>query len=596
MRSAFRIYDYRILLGSLTMWGVLLLLPNGFIKDYLNLEKVIETGVMTRIILSFTSFFGFLITILILTYGLLREKFRRLTLNEFLENKYSIFLISSFVCVFLINIFSAIYINSREVSHVSLNLSYYSLFLSILYFFTFLPIAFISISYTDSQSLIEKHLKKLDINQISEYRAHELTTTLDERNPFTVLMNLARFFTEKDDFHSVTVIIFSTQKRIEELIDSSRNREEIGRYLSGQKLIWEAIVHKAFQKKDYDVINNIFLANSLYHYYFSKKEIPLLFLEEIKYFIEGVAERLVQENLTENVEQVNIYFERILEFHYNHSLPPEDEIRDIVRFKNKYSKKKELPKSSSSYNIDVSLQWQNVYSDIPHIFSTILSQAIESKSLIIFERSLDSVQQLISTAYNSSLGEFQKAWVIKLLVGKLYYFQIEAIKKGLIKDSISLKAFNHFLQDTIVEEDFFYKKELLVSSSEFLLDLFKIGKLDLRNPHLNFLGGLGRHCSNNFIESETYRETLYYIIKVINHLKLMFEKSLSENSINYKELKLDIESFIQFHKEPIQRKWNFPTSDQKNEVDSKLICKLQSLLSEFKEIQESETNNRIEWE
>jgi hypothetical protein len=257
-----KIYDYWILAMTAIIWGILANLPEGFIPDFFNLKPVISSGTFGRISTAFISVFSFLVTVLVLTYGFLREKFRRLTLQEFLENKFSKGLVSFFISVFIVNLFSAIYLDSREVDHNSLNVAYFSLCMSIAYFFSFLPLALLSISNTDAQSLIAKYIEKLELKDFPEARSIDALANYNEHNPLTVLIQLSRSYIEKDDLHSMNLIIFMSQNRIERLIGNSTDRNIIGRYLTGQRLIWDAIAQKAFQKKSIQLFK-ISLSHSL---------------------------------------------------------------------------------------------------------------------------------------------------------------------------------------------------------------------------------------------------------------------------------------------------------------------------------------------
>ena len=332
MKILLKLYDWRIIVGVFIALVVLVYLPSGFIPDYLHLGKSITSGLFTRITISFISVFSFLVTVIILGYGFLREKFRRLTLREFLDNKWITLLVTFFISVFLVNIFASVYLDNQEVSHNSLNVAYFSLSLSIVYFIGFIPIALLAVASTDSPDLIGKYIDKFELRFFPKYRSHDLLITSNELNPVVVINNLSRAFSEKDDFHSINAIIFSTQGKIQELIGDSKDRVLIGQYLSGQRIIWDIIVHKAFQKKEFSVISSIFLCVQSYHSYFSEKRIPLLHLEEIESFIKSLMERLVDENIHTVIDDALRIFERITESHYGKSVPKEEVLPELIYF------------------------------------------------------------------------------------------------------------------------------------------------------------------------------------------------------------------------------------------------------------------------
>ena len=132
------------------------------------------------------------------------------------------------------------------MDHNSLNIAYFTLSVSVSYFFCFLPIALLVIANTDSQNLLGKYVKQLSPTHFPEFRTMDVMAIIDEGSPLTILVQLSRSFLDRDDLHSVNLIIFSTQDRIATLIGNSKDRMQIGRLLSGQRLIWEAIVQKSF--------------------------------------------------------------------------------------------------------------------------------------------------------------------------------------------------------------------------------------------------------------------------------------------------------------------------------------------------------------
>ncbi len=597
LEYTFKIYNYKVVVSGLLIWLILLLLPDGYFLDNLNLRKAIENGTFTRILLSFISVFGFLMTVLILTYGFLREKFRRLALKEFLANRFANLLISLFIVIFILNIFSAIYLDSHSVTHTSLNLAYYSLYLSTLYIAIFLPMAFMSIAQADSQGVFGKYLSELKPEHFPKYPYNELTITHDESNPIVVLANLCRGLIDKDDFHSINAIVFSTQKRIEDLIGSSVDRTFIGSLLTGQKIIWESIVHKAIQKKEYAIIVNLLTAHSFYHVHFSKNRIPLLYLEELSFFMKALVERLVKEDVAEVVEQVLFSYEKILENHYNNSAPPQEKIRDLKFMLGEEDRFTggEFSLGKQEESINVNLQWQKLHSDIPYVFSIILSKSIEEKNQVIFERAIMSIPSLIHSAYRSKMGQLQKAFIIRSLAGKLHYYQVEALKNEVIKETFGLKSMlDTFTITEMIDENFAHKKFVLESSMEFLIDLFKIKKLD--TDQINLLGAIGRHCANKYSESVSQKETFKYIIKVAKYFKALFEADLDANAKNYIALREAVESFDKFHKMASLTTWKPGQDEVKKETDPALIDEIAKLLAEFKPISLQELPRTISWD
>lgn len=597
MKIFIRVYDWRIIGSIFILLIVLIYLPFGFVPDYLNLEKAIASGLFTRITVSFISVFSFLVTVLILGYGFLREKFRRLALKEFLDNRRVKVLVTSFISIFLLNIFASIYLDQENVSENSLNVAYLSLILSLLYFIGFIPLALLTVASTDSLDLVGKYIKLFELKHFPEYRSHELLITSNEQNPIIVINSLSRSFAEKDDFHSINAILFSTQTKIEELIAESKDRELIGRLLSGQRIIWDTIVHKAFQKKEYSVVSNVFRAISLYHSYFAEKKIPLLYLEEIRSFVNSLMERLVVENIHSVVEDALITFERIIENHYEKSVPKENVLYELTYFfeKTEFNYKRAYSNpGQDSERMDNNMQWSQIYSEIPYIFSVAIRTAIEKKNGLIVDSVLHSIKHLTHASYLSEMGEFQKAWIIRRKCDTFYHYQLEAIKANLIVKDIEIDSVDTFVLDKMIDSNSISKKYLFFATGEFMIELHRLGKLNLAS--FNFIGSIGRHCANNY-KTQGAMESFEYILRMVAFFKSEFENDLGRHLINYLKLKEEVTSFISFHEMKPFMETKIGEKNPKNEnLDKGLIERLKSILGEFKEVTYRESSSGISWE
>ena len=386
LRLINKLYNKTIVLSAFGLWMILFVFPEGFVADHLNLRRALENGSFTRVIQSFITAFGFLVTVLVLCYGFLRDRFRRLALDEFLDNTYTVVLISSFISIFIFNILSSVYIDSHGFSHTSLNFAYFSLFLSIAYFIIFLPLAFYSIWHADSQVSIQKYTKRLDLSHFPKYPYNEITIEPDEHNPLNVLISLSRVFVDKEDYHTVKALIFLVQQKIESLIGDSHDRVMIGSLLTGQKLIWESVINKAIQKKEYLLIERVFTMVRLYHFHFSQKKIPLLYLEVLTFYIENLLERMIKEGAGNSVEQILIDFEKILEDHYNNSSPKEDQLWDLMDYYGQHPPARDPV--ANWHQLDATeLQWQKIVHTIPNVFSLTLTNTMQTKNLTYFPKS-----------------------------------------------------------------------------------------------------------------------------------------------------------------------------------------------------------------
>jgi hypothetical protein len=591
LRLINKLYNKRIVLGAFGLWMILLILPEGFVADHLNLRRALENGSFTRVIQSFITAFGFLVTVLVLCYGFLRDRFRRLALGEFLDNSYTIVLISSFISIFIFNILSSIYIDSHGFSHTSLNFAYFSLSLSIAYFIIFLPLAFYSIWYADSQVSIQKYTERLQLSNFPKYPYNEITIEPDEHNPLNVLVNLSRIFVDKEDYHSAKALIFLVQQKIESLIGNSHDRVMIGSLFTGQKLIWESIINKAIQKKEYVLVERVFTMVRLYHFHFSQKKIPLLYLEELTFYTENLLERMIKEGSGSTVEQILIDFEKILEDHYDNSSPKEDQLWDLMDY---YGQNPPARDPVTNWNqLDaVELQWQKIVHTIPNVFSLTLTNSMQTKNLTVFRRALGSVSHLLMVVMNSKMGQFQKAWILRDLLGVLHVHQIEGLTKGFVTETYNIEWVRSHQMKIMVEEDLFCKKQVLESTSEFFIELSNIGKLD--KEVLNVLSSLGRMCASNY-SLQSCKNTLSYILRFFKHLQTELEKDKSQNLELYIFLRESISSFVKFHQKPLTGLWKKVGENMQTNIDNALIESLEKILQTFSNDQLDQRVVRINW-
>jgi len=382
----------------------------------------------------------------------------------------------------------------------------------------------------------------------------------------------------------VDKINFGFHIKVLQLIGTSKDRAYIGSLLTGQRLLWETLVNKAFQTKEFTAIGNVFLVISDYHQRFSRLKIPLLYLEEIRFFTHAVVERLIKEDVNEVTENVVFIYEQILRRHYLFSLPPEDQIND---FKDHSMVERNRRTGWQIEAID--LQWQEIAHSIPYVFSIISSKSIEKKNMGIFRVVLSAYQQLLNDLQDAEIGPLSKSQLIKDHVRNFYSEQIAAIKSGLLVETIYVEQLNWFIPD-MIDANSSYKTDVLESYSEFLLELYSLNKLD---PYtINSLASLGRHCADKYLNNVGSKETMLYILKVIRHLKQLFEGQIPMNVESYNALRYAVNSFIEFHKKP---DYKAGKAIPKQQQDEDLLQLLNDLLKEFKELETAKSISRVDW-
>src|SRR5690606_34455144 len=103
--------------------------------------------------------------------------------------------------------------------------------------------------------------------------------------------------------------------------------------------------------------------------------------------------------------------------------------------------------------MDNNLQWHQIESDIPYIFSIAVRKAIDKKNRSIVDGALHSIRHVIHAAFNSDMGEYQKAWIARMESGTFYHYQLEAIKANLITKDIEVESVDPFVLDRMIDSN-----------------------------------------------------------------------------------------------------------------------------------------------
>lgn len=376
--------------------------------------------------------------------------------------------------------------------------------------------------------------------------------------------------------------------KILSLIDENPERNYIGSVYGIYSDTLHAFISELISQNDEKTLKTIWIIISLNHKHFSDKKIQLLYLEEFDFFTKNFIDSILNAQL-DNVTKFGLtQIENILKYHYSNSLPDQSKISMIMDV---------FEQKRIEHNVTIELQWQKISSDIPYYFTTILRKSIELKNVNVFSSTLYNLDYLASEVIrNEAIGEYQKAFILYDLLSDFFYYQIEAFKNNLYSRSKEIKFPSTDICNKAIEIDGVYKKRLLSMVSDFYIELYKIKKLDFSTMFPNYFGAIGRTCANKYHESQSYKESLKYILKAFKYLKKEFEKELNDNIKNYSILKSEVESFVNFH----ERSTNFRTNDKKEDalIDKKLLKKLHKILDSFKEIKEPELElgqNIIKW-
>jgi hypothetical protein len=187
------------------------------------------------------------------------------------------------------------------------------------------------------------------------------------------------------------------------------------------------------------------------------------------------------------------------------------------------------------------------------------------------------------------MSDRQRAWIVRILADKFHEYQIMALKKGMAIDRIN--TLESSIVDQMIDQNSLAKEFALVSASEFLIQLYNLGKLNYEA--INFLGSVGRHCANKYVEDDRYVEPFNYILRVVEHLKKLFEVDLKKDGQLYQWLADAVESYIRFHKDPDYGAR--PKEGGVKSTNASLLQKLDLMLKSFEQVDVKDEEVRVEW-
>ena len=588
-----RLLDYRLFLAILIIWILTCFIP-GFIPDFLRLDIVLQKSEIISIMLSIiTSLFGILIAFLLLSYGLFRDKFGRIALKYLTEENNIKFLINLLLIVSIHLFFNYLYINKDfTISEIDITISYISIFLFIGSMLLLFPIAFNALISPESLDYIEKQVNALNediilnLGNFKEIVNSKAAHTFEE-NELLIVQRLGLSLIKSEDTLGFMLLMKKLNDKLIELIGESNDRNLIGNLYRQITHVWEKFVEELIKTKQPNQLNYFWVMLEAHHKHFADKKIPLLYLEEFDYFIKSFIDRLFSEKETGVLQFGVRRINNILTYHYEKSLPPQEQIGFLMEI---------FTDEKVEDTFEISTQWDKISTDIPYYYSIILNESINCQSESLFATTLYQIDYLIEEVIRTNMGEYQKAFILHDLFSDYYYYQLEAIRQGMFKNNYRVKFVNTRPLNDIIAADFIYKKKLLTLIGDFYIELFRINKLDFTFMYPNYLGAIGRNCANKIHLGKTYKESLNYIIRVFNFLKKEFEKSPKNNN-NLYQLKSEFLSFKKFHLKNVELFSKEPKPE--DQVDKDLIKNLDEIISSFQNIDKPELQlgqSIIEWD
>lgn len=582
LKFIYNVYSLRIFFIYLVFWILFYQFPYGIVKDYLKLTSKIESGIYNNIVGNFASILALIIPILILIIGLLRERLKRFALEEFLQNKYVKTLITLTITVFIFNIISLLLIHKVNPTRNDINLSYFIIYSTVFYLILLFPLIFKTIESVNPKGIVIKRINSLKYDDFNI--EHIFHFEHIDNNPILILRNILNLSYHENDISLVNLILYRSTFRICDLIKKNKNdSESIEKLIDGLLVIWKEYSSLSIKNKNDTNLIRIFESLEYLHIEFSKNHIYLN-LREIDAYIRQLLSRIINEQILEPLEQIIFLIERILNFHYDNSIPNEGELNDLKwTFGESYIRAYPLMKESKFYNDDPifknDLQWEVIVETIPYYLTIILRESINNKRTNTFFNVFHAIRRLENFVVCSSLGFFQKSYIIKDLQDDYYFYQTDAIENKLINNSKEIFFPNINLVRNAVEYNQKDVLKIIRKDFDFIIKLQKSQILDLTISKPNYIGAIGRYFMINLGNNKRCKGYMFYLIKKIIELKTLFEEDKEISLSNYHRLYEEVKSFPMCY---LRTHQTFEEVDKEiKEEDFILLNKIRTTINSF---------------
>ncbi len=544
-------YSIKIFLSYFFLWLIFYFFPFEIVKDYLDLNTKIENGVLYDIVGSFSFILAIIVTFLVLILSILRDRMKRFALYELYQNNNIKALITLTISVFIFNIFSLLLIRKDSPSSNDINVAYFCVFSSMLYLITLFPLLLKSIESVNPKEIVIRRISALTINDFPEREVIHFENIDD--NPILILRNLLNASYHDNDISLVNQILYSVTIKTCDIISENKNNEVISnKLIEGMLVIWTEYSANSLRNRDNPNFVRIFECVEQMHIHFSKQKIPLIKLNEVDFYIKALLPQMIEENISEPFLQITFYIERILTYHYEHSVPPEGELPHFIQYFGEpylktYPAMREYEfQGFRDPHIEGNIQWEKIAHEIPYYLNIILNESIDNKRKNNFHVIFRSLESLEISVIKSQLGKFQKRYIIRDLQGTHNYYQIKAIENKIISNPIEVFLPNIDLVTECIDLKEPYVIKIIDEDFAFLKELNENEMLDLAQQPTIYFGAIGRHCMMHIEKDSFYRQCMFYIIKKITELKAICEKGKYSKS-NLQAILDQVKSFPHYY-------------------------------------------------
>ncbi len=567
---------YVFLLCAL-VYAVLKLFPFAFVSDLLNIETIGPSDYFYLLTEITASIFGILITVVLLTFQLLKPKALRRKDENILHNQS----VSNFVALSTFIIIGSVY-SYTSIHDFStpnnITIAYFLLYLFVSFIILVFPVAVLILNEVNWLKKTEKEIQQLtfkDYQNILPLRFQRFQKN-DFQNPLSKIGEELTSAIRDNDNDAVSAILQELNKKTKELIGDGTDRLTTSQLCDALTFIWSNGNAEALRSQNLYYYATVWASIEEIYEYAAQNKILLLHIQDIDSYIYTFIEFLAQNKLSESLTiGVNTLYEAF-KVNLNNNCPPQKEISDLYRIFDKGNK--------VAGKMDSDMQWDHITRLLGHIVR-IHRLSIELSEQQLYKSTLRSLTGIINEIEHGSFASmevFKEAYIVIDLIRNMLYNAQNAMDKGMFKETSETYRIEGRVIAGFISKEKFYAKQVLESISDFII-------LNQRSERLtywltiNMWGAIPRHTSKNYKNNKFIREATTFIFSSFVTMKEEIEKNQLPNQLkNYLEIKNQMNALKRTLLEDGNKK-------------SKLLKKIDLFINSFKRIESVPDFKIVKW-
>lgn len=545
--------------------------------DSLGLQRL-DPGDYFGLILNITaSVLGVLITVVLLMFQMNKDTLLRRKGENFMDKPMILTIIVVSLSILVLGFISYItipkFLSSQDVT--------------IGYLMGYLFIGFIALIFPAIKDILDElntlkiagdRIKSLVVTdffrdeiQLNDY------TSLGSDHPLSRIRHDLTIAVRDGDYEAYTQILSELNIQAGKLYGNGSNRILTHGIMNGLSYVWKESIFEAsrnniqqFFRSLWDTLGNLFADAAT-------KKAPLLHFQELEHFIYEHIQFLSRNNMGDALTEGVWMLAEALGKNLGNNSPTQDQISEL------YHRYDDL--EPVAHNINASMQWHYIKRFLKFIESIQLS-AIENQDRELYQTCSfhsNSILNDIAQEIYPLLGDYQVADLAIDIIWHKKEFSENAIKAGLFNNTFSDFEINTHFISYAIRKQAFYLKELMSSTSDFMVTSQRNGNLAANT--IVMFGAIGRHASAMYVGNEMANKVVGYVVRTFKQMKEDIELDPSPvKTPNYLEIKKQLESQKAF------------LIRDNPDLDAPILVQIADIISTFNAVEADTQTDIIPWD